>query len=119
DGARLSLTMSALVDRLEQSDVVVYVSLDGGTAVHGTLTFVAHGGGLTYVMVRIQPVFVMADRLAALAHELEHAVEVVEAGDTITDANALAAYYRQIGVEYRKGMFESTHARTIEAQVRR
>ena len=119
EGARRAPTIAALLDRLAHSALVVYISLDGRVAVRGTLTFVAHGGGVTYVLVRIQPVFLIADRLAALAHELQHAVEVADAGDTITDANALAAYYRRIGTEYRKGLFESVQARVVEAQVRR
>jgi hypothetical protein len=98
DGMRSSETFRALVDRLERSDVVVYLRCerDASTHVSGRLTFVSAVGGLRYVMVRLRPLSSRTQQLAIMAHELRHAVEIADA-PTVVDDITLGVEYQRIG----------------------
>jgi hypothetical protein len=85
----------------------------------GALGFVAHGSPLTHVLIRINVTQGGRDRIATLAHELTHAVEVAEASPPIRTEADLAALYRRIGFSTRSPHeFESARARTNERQAR-
>jgi hypothetical protein len=118
-GLDRSPTISALVDRLMHSTVVVYVASAGDLRVPGVLTFIARAGGLTYVCVRIQPMIMLHDRLPVLGHELQHAVEIADAGDQIAEESALEMLYRKIGFQSGRHAFESEGARATESKIRR
>lgn len=98
DAVRLSPSLRALIDRLERSDVVVYVQCEGHarTAIAGRLTFVASAGGLRYVMVRLARLESRAQQIALLAHELQHAAEIADT-PAIVDGPSLAREYSRIG----------------------
>lgn len=98
DGMVTSSTFRALVERLEQSDVVVYVQCDGPaqTRVAGRLTFVTSAAGLRYVLVRLARISSRAQQIAILAHELQHANEIAET-PTIVDEDSLAREYYRLG----------------------
>lgn len=98
EGSATSPTFRALVDRLQQSDVVVYVQCDpqwssrqGG----GRLTFVSSAGGFRYVVVRMGWLPSRAQQIAMLAHELQHAAEIAGT-PAIVDAASLAREYRRM-----------------------
>jgi hypothetical protein len=97
-GVRHSATFRDLVDRLERSDVVVYVRCgrDPDARVAGRLTFVSAAGGLRYVVVRIVPSGARAHQIAVLAHELQHAVEIADT-PAIVDSASLAREYLRMG----------------------
>jgi hypothetical protein len=97
-GLRESVTFRALVERIRQSDVVVYVRCDGDrySRVAGRLTFVSTAGGFRYVVVRLKPMQTAAEQIAMLAHELQHAVEIADA-PAIVDSASLAREYLRIG----------------------
>jgi hypothetical protein len=83
------------------------------------LTYVAHAGPRTYLLVRSDLKQRPRDRVATLAHELTHATEVAAAGDPITSAADLAALYRRIGFPGRRsGEFESARAQANEREAR-
>jgi hypothetical protein len=97
-GLRTSPTFRALVERLLDSDVVVYLWCDA-TREHGTdgrLTFVSAVGGLRYVVVRLVPLASAERQIALMAHELRHAIEIADAPDVV-DQESLAREYRRIG----------------------
>lgn len=98
EGMRTSPTLHALVQRLEQSDVVVYLQCDTAWSprVAGRLTFVSSAGGLRYVVVRIAHFRSVAAQIAILAHELQHAVEVADT-PAIVDGPSLAREYQRMG----------------------
>jgi hypothetical protein len=97
-GLRTSPTFRALVQRLLDSDVVVYLWCDATRerVTDGRLTFVSAAGGLRYVVVRLLPLASAERQIAIMAHELRHAVEIADAPDIVDDASLHRAY-RRIG----------------------
>jgi hypothetical protein len=98
DGMLTSGSFRALVERLEQSDVVVYVQCEGvtQTRVAGRLTFVSTAGGLRYVLVRLARLNSRPQQIAILAHELQHAIEIADS-PSIVDGESLAREYYRFG----------------------
>lgn len=99
EGTRFSSTLRALVDELEQSDLIVYVL--GAPAHHrrrvaGTMQFVLAAGGRRYLRITVDERIPKDARIATLAHELQHAVEVARA-PSVTDLRSFGQLYRQIG----------------------
>jgi hypothetical protein len=95
DGEKTSETFRRLVDRLRQSDVVVYLECGGGSA-DGRLTFVSAVGGYRYVHVRVARMASADVQIALIGHELRHAVEIADAPDVV-DSSSLAREYQRIG----------------------
>jgi hypothetical protein len=102
EGCRRSPTFAALVDALERSSFVVYVEQvpalrDGmrGALLHG-------GAGPQYLRVLLKRGMSLDRRVVVLAHELQHASEVVAAG-IAADAVEMNALFRRIGAERSPG----------------
>jgi hypothetical protein len=95
-GRRSSATFRALIQRLLDSDVVVYLWCDGTRerVTDGRLTFVSAVGGLRYVVVRLVPLASAERQIAIMAHELRHAIEIADAPDIVDDASLQRAYQR-------------------------
>jgi len=99
EGYRLSTTFRDVVDDLRESSVIVHLvpseSLPPGVA--GALHFVttAHGFRCLRVSIRID----LASELviAVLAHELQHAFEIVQA-PAVVDRRTMRDHYRLNGV---------------------
>jgi len=98
EGIRESPSLHALVRRLEQSDVVVYVECHARmeSRVAGRLMFVSAVGGLRYVVARLARLPTRAQQIAILAHELQHAVEIADT-PAIVDNLSLAREYQRFG----------------------
>jgi len=98
EGLARSSLFRSLIARLDASDVIVYVEAECPMSprLFGRLTFMASGGGRRYVNVRISCALNDTERIAALGHELRHAVEIAEATSVI-DTASLAREYRRIG----------------------
>jgi len=101
-GRSRSLTLRAVVDRLEASDVVAYLGCDlnAPSGLGGRLSYVSTAAGLRYVLARIDCSQGRPTQLALIGHELWHAVEVAEAADVI-DAASMERLYRRIGIATR------------------
>lgn len=97
-GARASPIFRALMNRIEQSDVVVYLRCDGNllSGSEGRLTFVSSAGGYRYVLARLRRRQSSDHQLAIIAHELQHAVEIANA-PAIVDSPSLAREFQKIG----------------------
>lgn len=104
-GLKRSPTMRALAERIEASDVVVYLDVQRtlGPNVAACVTWIASVPGARYVRVSVRPELRMTDAAAMIAHELQHVIEVVEHPDVHSDAD-LDALYRRIG--HRTGSSE-------------
>lgn len=98
EAVQASPSLRALVERLEQSDVVVYVQCEASapSPIAGRLTFITTAGGLRYVLVRLRPQRSHPQQVALLAHELQHAVEIAER-PAIVDDTSLAREYARFG----------------------
>lgn len=97
-GLDRSAIVHSLVNRVEASDVVVYIGTDATMSprLAGRLAFVGHGGRHRFLRVMLNPGFGLDLTIAALAHELQHVVEVIEHPDVQSEAS-LEALYRRIG----------------------
>lgn len=119
EGMARSATFRRLADRLEGSDVIVYVDIrpDMRTGVGGSLRFV--GMSTTHRFLRIQLNRAGSHEwlVALLGHELQHAIEVVEAPD-VRSAADLGGLYRRIGVPIGPDTFDSVAARQAGYTVR-
>ena len=96
DGVRGSETFRRLVDRLRQSDVIVYLECGGTGSSGGRLTFVSSAANWRYVHVRVARLPSADVQIALIGHELQHAVEVADAPGVI-DLPSLAREYQRIG----------------------
>jgi len=98
DGAKRSATFKALVDRIEASQVIVYVALNPlmKSSLSGMLTWMTSAGGFRYVRASISTDLTPDQMIATVAHELQHAVEVIE-DESVTNEKTLVALYRRIG----------------------
>ena len=97
-GLRRSTTMRDLVERIEASDLVVYmewrVSPDSHVAAH--TAFVSAAGGRRYLSVVVDPRLAPCQLLPLIAHELQHVAEIAGEGSVVSE-QSLAAFYRRVG----------------------
>jgi hypothetical protein len=124
DASARSSTVRALVDRLERSDVVAYIRFTrfADTTLEGRVSFLARAGGVRYVVIELACARMRTPRMAILAHELQHAVEIADAA-SIVGTRTLAQHYLRIGVRltdaFHHETFETRTALDTAAQVRR
>jgi hypothetical protein len=121
EAARRSPFFRTLVGRLNRSNVFVYVEtrlLPGHLS--GRLTFIGGGQPWRYLRVEIECRQSTVDQVAALGHELQHAVEIADRTAAI-DPISIRALYRTIGfaVDDSGRRFESEGARAAGNRVRK
>ena len=97
-GAARSATFKSLVDRIESSNVIVYVALNPmmKSNLSGMLTWMTRAGDFRYVRASISTELTFDQMIATLAHELQHAVEVID-DPAVIDEKSLVALYKRIG----------------------
>jgi predicted transcriptional regulator len=123
EGAARSATFKALVDRIEASDVIVYVAVNPllKSSLAGALTWMTEAGGYRYVRASISSEMLFDQMIATVAHELQHAVEVVE-DPNVRDERSLVALYKRIGHQNQLAApsgWETVAAQETGWQVRR
>ena len=119
-GTRRSSTFAALLDTLDRAaGLVVYVATTPVPDERGSIVFVSRAAGVTYLLIRVCTRQVGQDRVAVLAHELTHAVEIAEASPPITSDRELRRLYTCIGVDSTGGRLESDAAVRAERAVHR
>jgi hypothetical protein len=99
-GIARSASLRRIIDRLEQSDVIVYVEMQPALRgrVAGSLTWLTRTPQFRYVRISLNPEYFGDAALGLLAHELQHALEV--AGEkSVVDPASLEGFYRRIGNE--------------------
>jgi len=123
DGLRRSPTLRAMVDRIEQGDVIVYLETrDSLRKDHlaGVLTWLTATPAFRYVRVSINPELPRNTAIATLGHELQHVLEVV--GDpSIVSSASMEAFYQRNGISMRRNTngWDSLRARDVGDDVRR
>lgn len=94
-GLRESATFRELVDRINASDVVVYIAADARQlppGVDGRLTFLSAAGGFRYVVVHVNTTLTQPRLVSLIGHELQHAREIADTV-AIIDAPSMAREY--------------------------
>jgi len=93
-----SPTFRSLVERIEESDVVVYLQTDpyGMPGLAGRLSFLSVVRDTRYLVIRLTPLRSAVQQLAMMGHELQHAVEVADQ-PAIVDAESMYREYLRIG----------------------
>ena len=94
-----SATCRRLIETIESSSTVVYVNTGlcrTRPQPSSCLTFMSDGGGYRYLRVSLDPALRGDTLIKILAHELQHAVEIVRAPQVI-DTHTMRALYERIG----------------------
>ena len=88
----------ALVNRIEASNVFVYVSVSPflNSSLSGQLTWMTQAGPYRYLRATLSADQTSDQLIASLAHELQHAVEVV-GDDLVVSEQTLVALCKRIG----------------------
>ena len=119
-GVRHSPSFAALVTRLQDSNVYVYVELVDRLpgALEGRLMMLPTANGHRYVRVQIALHGSSDDSVAVLGHELQHAVEVANAEEVIDQAT-MAKLYQRIGSRGGEHVYDTVAAQEMGRMVRR
>lgn len=117
-GLLRSTSLAKLRDELDRSNVVVYISVECVMDTRGALAFVNRTPPSTYLIARVICARGEEERIAALAHELRHALEVAAATPAIASAADFQRLYRSIGFEWRRNEYETRAAQITEVAVR-
>lgn len=116
DGVARSSTLTAILAELDRRDLVVYIETMPGEPGRGSLQILTRAESTTYAHVRVDPAQPLDARIAALAHQLTHALEIARARPVATDIE-LAAMYRRVGYTCDKNRQETGEAVNIERRV--
>ena len=117
DTREQSPTFRALVDALQQSDLIVYVvKAPTPRGSDGTVRFSTTAAGQRYVRVSIRPMQTARSIAAMLAHELQHVREVADA-PSVQDARGMSELFARIGVAEGWDSYETNAARDMAEQV--
>lgn len=97
-GSARSATLRSLMDRVEASHVIVYLAINPlmKSNLSGMLTWMTRAGDYRYLRVSLDPNLSPDQMIATIAHELQHAVEVIE-DESVSDEKSLVALYKRIG----------------------
>lgn len=98
-GLARSRTFADLMQQLDQTDVIVYVELSSRMpqTVAGRLLFATTtASGPRYLRVQVSREGSINIQIAAIAHELQHAIEVAHAPE-VRDEQSLERLYSRIG----------------------
>jgi len=119
-GAEGSPTFRELLNRLSDSDLIVYVQVvDRIANAFGHTYFVKSTATVRYVRIEVVQSGNSNEMVALVAHELQHAVEIAGA-PRIRDGQTLAQFYLGMGENsLASGQYDSAEARHTEDRVKR
>jgi hypothetical protein len=111
-----SAIVEDLLEQIERTDLVVYLadSMPGAfVGPKSTMVFLAGDTPSRFLLIRVDAMRLpLLERIAALGHELHHALEVAAAPE-VRGALDMIPLYRRIGWETSKGRFETREAQAI------
>jgi hypothetical protein len=118
ESARYSPTVRDLIDRVDRSDVIVYVQMTASSQVaSASTTFVTATEGQRYLRILIHAGTPVWSRAQLLAHELQHVIEIASEPEVASN-DGIRSLYERIGHASGKDRYETGAARQIEAKVR-
>jgi len=118
EGLQRSATLAALVERIEASDGIVF--LLGGRFLRLERAICLRGGmSHAFRVIKIMVETGLGDRtIATIAHELRHAVEVLDDSRAV-NLSTVEQLYERIGFRVAAGVYETLDAQSAERQVYR
>jgi hypothetical protein len=98
EGIQYSPTISALVDTLDASNVIVHVECAhlNSLTLQGRTLFVVAKRDVRYVRVQVDCLLMRRELMAIIGHELQHAAEIAAAEDVV-DERTFARLLQKIG----------------------
>jgi hypothetical protein len=119
DASRRSPTVARLIEFIEQqTDAIVYVDLQFALPTDGLTSIVTANDQCRFLRVAIGRTLGIYRRIEILGHELQHAVEIIQARG-VRDGSDLRRLFANIGWLLTDRTFESGEAIDVERQVRR
>src|SRR6187431_1195866 len=123
EGVARSDTFRDLVNRIEASNVIVYIAMKPSMrpSLAGALTWMTSAGKYRYLRASISIEQTFNQTIATVAHELQHAIEVIE-DESVVDEKSLVALYKRIGQPSKAAGplgWETIAAQRTGTQVRR
>jgi hypothetical protein len=117
-GRKRSTLFASLINRLNASDLVVYVQCDQTLrrGVAGKLSFVGMSAGIRYVQIRVGYVGDRLRQIALIGHELRHAVEVADT-PAMVDRGSFDREYARLGYVNRLASGNGVTAFESEAAI--
>lgn len=119
DALNRSLTVRGLAGKIQRSDVLVMLALSNDRTVRGLTQFSTAQDGVRILVTRITTFLIQDERIAVLAHELQHACEIAAAPEVTSDA-AVRQLFDRIGdrTSWVGDRYETAAAVDVERQVR-
>ena len=98
DSTEKSTTLKAIVDRVDASNVIVYVTCDrfDSVLVNGKTIWAEGSREARYLRVKVDCMLPRASLVAILGHELQHVAEVADAPQVVDEAS-FAKLFSRIG----------------------
>lgn len=113
-----SAIVDALIQHLDSTDTIVYVEIVARPELPLARTKLVAGSAVArFLRVSINSRVPWWDRVALLAHELQHAVEIADAPDVRND-EGVRKLYTKIGFSGGESRYETAAARETEWRVR-
>jgi hypothetical protein len=119
-GISRSRTFAELMAALESTDLIVHLEIRAGlpTDVEGRLQFAtAIEHGPRYLRIQIADGRSRVQQIAAIGHELRHALEVADASE-VRDRESFSRLYRRIGLPVAPHGYDTRAAQAAGQRVR-
>jgi mono/diheme cytochrome c family protein len=120
EAASKSYTVSRLLDLIERSSAIVYVSLSPPPWIlqtSQTKLIAGRTNGCRYLSVWIDDHLWPTDRIQMLGHELQHVAEIADAPEVVSEADLMRLYQRIGYTSWRDRAFETYGARVVQMLV--
>ena len=119
DAIKRSPTIRSLAQRIEASDLLVYVRLQfERQGRSGSTRLIASSAGTRFVLVTVNPMACRDNLIARLGHELQHVIEIAAAPD-VQDDGGMRALFGRIGYRSAPDSWETEAAITTARLVYR
>lgn len=120
DGKARSLTVRRMLDRLEAGHLILLVSTTTRLSHFGETRFLGAGGDYRYAQIEIRIPGLGYDPVTWLGHELQHALEILDAPEIVDQATLKAYALKAPGMFWRgNGVVESAEAQRVTSLVDR
>jgi hypothetical protein len=118
EAAARSATVRALIDRLDATDVIVYLEITAAPQIARARTkLVTATASVRFLRIALRRDVSPFDATPLIAHELQHALEIAERPD-VRDDDAVRLLYRRIGHQWGIDRFETDAAGEAERRSR-